>query len=111
MSEEEKKAIDYLKNDVVYWLDKGKDFVIIDNGEIPKMKSILNLIENQQKEIEDLKEQNNQLSNYLYDSYYVSADKIRKRIEEYDKWIKEGGDYTESLEAQKYALQELLEEN
>ena len=42
---------------------------------------------------------------------YISKDKIREKIKEYDKWIKEGGDYTESLEAQRYALKELLEEN
>ena len=46
---EEKEAIDYLKNDVVYWLDKGKDFVVIDIGENEKLHSILNLIEKQQK--------------------------------------------------------------
>lgn len=49
LNEEEKKAIDYLKNDVVYWLDKGKDFVVIDIGENEKLHSILNLIEKQQK--------------------------------------------------------------
>lgn len=53
MSEEEKEAIDYLKNDVVYWLDKGKDFVVIDIGENEKLHSILNLIDNQKKEIEE----------------------------------------------------------
>lgn len=41
---------------------------------------------------------------------YISKDKIREKIKNYDKWIKEGGDYVESLEAQRYALNELLEE-
>lgn len=31
-------------------------------------------------EIKELKEKNNQLSNYLNDSYYVSADKIREKL-------------------------------
>ena len=41
---------------------------------------------------------------------YISKDKIREKIKKYDKWIKDSGEYTESLEAQRYALNELLEE-
>lgn len=53
MSEEEKKAIEWFKKDLMFWLIEGKDYVIIDNGEIPKMKSLLNLMDKQQKEIEE----------------------------------------------------------
>jgi hypothetical protein len=71
---EEKEAIDYLKNDVVYWLDKGKDFVVIDIGENEKLHSILNLIEKQQKLInifihnEAVREDKN--FNEIKDKYY-----------------------------------------
>lgn len=41
---------------------------------------------------------------------YISKDKIREKIKRYNEWIKEGGDYVESLEEQRYALNELLEE-
>ena len=34
-----------------------------------------------EKEIKELKEKNAQLTNYLNDSYYVSADKIKEIIE------------------------------
>ena len=89
MSDEEKKAIDYLKNDVVYWLDKGKDFVVIDIGENEKLHNILNLIDNQKKEIEELK--NNELDyttiymNGIYDGEKKVKDKIREKIKELEE--------------------------
>lgn len=66
-----------------------------------------------QKEIEKLNFENHMIKkwNEQLDQNCISKDKIREKIKEYDKWIKEGGDYTESLEAQRYALNELLEEN
>ena len=88
MSEEEKKAIDYLKNDVVYWLDKGKDFVVIDIGENEKLHSILNLIEKQQKEIEHQREQRKLWRDNFYKQEkeikelkkdFISKYKIRKK--------------------------------
>ena len=91
---------------------------------------LLNLIERQQKEImvgaekvkqlekeiKDLNEIKQQICNEeLITQEYVrknciKKDKIREKIKKYDKWIEEGGEYTESLEAQRYALNELLEE-
>jgi nicotinic acid mononucleotide adenylyltransferase len=74
LSEEEKEAIEELED----FIEDDE----IQNISVFTAKKIKNIIEKQQKEIEDLKEQNNQLSNYLYDSYYVSADEIREKIEE-----------------------------
>ena len=77
---------------------------------------ILELIKKQQKEIEELKKDNeNQWRHRCkmaieLDNNVISKDKIREKIKKYDKWIKDSGEYTESLEAQRYALNELLEE-
>lgn len=94
MSEEEKEAIDYLKNDVVYWLDKGKDFVVIDIGENEKLHNILNLIDKQQKEIEKLNFENHMVKkwNKQLDQNYISKEKIKEFIkkdlpdDEFMKW-------------------------
>lgn len=100
MTEQEKKAIE--------WLKKADWF-------LARLYSptILNLIEKQSKEIEELKVIN-QMQKYrievIDERELISKDKIREKIKKYDEWIKEGGDYVESLEAQRYALQELLEE-
>lgn len=55
MSEEEKKAIDFIKEVIELWLDKDKSYVFGTDYEKENLKTILNLIEKQQKEIEDLK--------------------------------------------------------
>ena len=73
---------------------------------------IMRFINRQQREIEDL---NKELEirikwQQYFEKEYINKDKIREKIKEYDKWIKQG-EYIESLEAQKYALNELLEEN
>lgn len=120
LSEKEKRAIEELKK--VRW----NSLAIVVKNEDGKMdisyftekhkKTLLNLIENQQKEIEELKEDNKhqwkercKLTFELENS--TSNDKIKAKIERYNEWIKKGGDYVESLEAQRYALQELLEED
>lgn len=72
-----------------------------------------------EKEIQRLEKDNDTLSELVIvnedkvikELDLISKDKIREKIKKYDKWILEGGDYTESLEAQRYALNELLEEN
>lgn len=80
---EEKKAIDFLKNDVIYWLDKGKDFVVIDIGYNEKLHCILNLIGKQQKEVEKLKQEITKYEmGYEIDKNYISKDKIREKIKE-----------------------------
>ena len=109
MSDEEKKAIDYLKNDVVYWLDKGKDFVVIDIGENEKLHNILNLIDKQKKEIEELKQEliNQGITDLKELNNYISKDKIRKKIEE----LSETQDFKVGLENYTIKiLKELLEE-
>ena len=120
MSEEEKKAIEDLKK-----LKMGIEYLnlivrVKDEVDIKAIDIILNLLEKQQKEIEELTRLKNIYKNtrpigevfhdLLKEKEYINKDKIREKIKEYDKWIKQG-DYTESLEAQKYALEELLEEN
>lgn len=115
---EEKEAIDYLKNDVVYWLDKGKDFVVIDIGENEKLHSILNLIDKQKKEIEELKEKNKNLIFQLKDEekeLIEVTDKIREKIKEIEnRRIEEGkcelAIYGFQRDAKIEVLQELLEE-
>ena len=85
-------------------LDKLKELDIIKiKGKEYISKSIYNELEKDKKALV------NNYSNVLGE--FIPKDKIREKIKEYDKWIKEGGDYTESLEAQRYALKELLEEN
>ncbi len=86
MSEEEKIAIDYLIDNVVYWLDKGQDFVVLDIDENEKLHTILNLIDKQQEEIEKYKNKYED----LYDAsveLYVSKDKIREKIKELENII------------------------
>ena len=83
------KDIDNLENILLDLEDVENGAMIsLSQGEINSLESIL----------ETLKES-------------ISKDTIRAKIKKYDKWILEGGDYTESLEAQRYVLNELLEEN
>lgn len=97
MDEEEKKAIDYFKN-----LDISFNTLLrIDlNGFKYKLDTILNLIENQQKEIEELKHDNSILCEIAYTGKriqppytmvytgtdnFISKDKIKEKIEEITK--------------------------
>lgn len=66
LSEEEKKAIIKLNhyiNITAYWKQEEYTNSEIDNY----IKTILNLIEKQQKEIEQEKEKNKEVKNYMYD--------------------------------------------
>ena len=94
MSEEEKKAIEYLKRHILpYYGSKGKiEFMLND--------IILNLIEKQQKEIEELKEKNGVLQNELNKKIealdkvmnnpdYISKNKIKAKIKDLEKQDKE----------------------
>ena len=108
MNKEEKEITDILYKCLFWFVGEkceiGKD----------EIRKILKFIENQQKEIEELKEKNAQLTNYLNDSYYVSADKITEKIKEIDE-ILDRDLLVENLRyyftAKKEVLQELLEEN
>ena len=126
LSDEEKKAVVYLKsyciNDVLY-----------DNKHYEQIETVLNLIEKQQKEIEELKKENLEIRDWKYviDSpidldklkeldlikikgkVYISEDKIKAKIEEYREQIEELKDlniftYTEYEGAIKFG-QSLLE--
>ena len=119
LSEEEKKAIE--------WLEKANYF-----SARLYAPTILNLIEKQQKEIEEkstillagaekvkqlekeieeLKEKNAQLTNYLNDSYYVSADKIREILKDLEEFDTNFFNASTLKEAIKNSLNNLLEEN
>ena len=88
MTDEEKKAIERI--------DYIQDF-IIENGQynadvndMEYFSKVLNLIEKQSKEIEELKEKNENLLDALNNSidikkYWVNKDKIKAKIEEYEK--------------------------
>ena len=89
MSEEEKKAIKSLKG--TYWLVGEEN--IEENVNI-----ILKLIDNQQKEIEELKERNENLTEAIEewvngeridDIHHISKDKIREIFKKYAKDIKD----------------------
>lgn len=99
MSDEEKKAIEYLKRHIIpcYGRKGTIEFMLND--------IVLNLIEKQQKEIEELKEKNRQskmrivqLENEItariedVNKYFTPNDKIKAKIEEYKKQQKEEPD-------------------
>lgn len=105
MNEEEKKAIEDIKEEIKGAEDEGhgKDRIIIE------LKTILNLIEKQQKELEqekekniflegykvgaeeainELKEKNKELTKQLngaFDRGFISKDKIKERMEQTKK--------------------------
>ena len=100
MSEEEKKAIEYLKqNDIAEIQYDNYGLESIHRIGIDEKYIILNLIEKQQKEIENLKElmahkngYTKQLEEDLFENasnYVVSKDKIRDKIEELNKESKD----------------------
>lgn len=105
MSEEEKKAIE--------WLKKAEFF-----SERLYAPIILNLIEKQQKEIERLKFSNHMVSkwNEHLDKECISKNKIREKIEKYEKnYIRQDKEelfnLTKITAGALSALQELLMEN
>ena len=110
MSDEEKKAIKevkHFKELTRYWQEEEYEEKEIAGY----IETALNLIEKQTKEIEELKEKNENLLDALNNSilitkYWVSKDKIKKEIEEIRKTHAPEDDYAES---QIYILQSLLE--
>lgn len=118
MNEEENKAVDYLKNDVVYWLDKGKDFVVIDIGENKKLHTLLHLIKKQQNKIE-AQEMEHQYDQNMIDDLkgemvhnWIHKDKIREKIEELENIIEfEKPTYEDCLKYTIDILEKLLKEN
>lgn len=106
MLSDEEKAIEELKN-------KKADYFMISNL---TGKTLVNLIEKQQKEIEELKEKNKNLNWYFENQKdnFVHKDKIKAKIEEYKKdgkiinqTMPYCGEYINHFEIK--ALQSLLE--
>ena len=120
MSEEEKKAIEIIKGLYIEEYDwyedskyctghSGKAVTIVENS----LKTILNLIDNQQKEIEKLNFENHMIKkwNEQLDTNCISKDKIREKIKEIESYA-----FTseEEKNQQDYAIKrinEMLEEN
>ena len=114
MSEEERKAIEDLKKgiEILNLIAEEKDEVDIKTIDI-----VLNLIEKQQKEIERLKFSNYMVSkwNEYLDKECISKNKIREKIEKYEKdYIRQDKEelfnLTKITAGALSALQELLEE-
>ena len=121
MNKEEKKALEYLRKNAIVRIniDKNGKEKIIAYGNAYKY-TILNLIEKQQKEIEELKEENNWLHTE-YDEMFdtineldknsISKDKIRyyyKKICASVNHFKNKDDNNIVLRIKRY-LEELLE--
>lgn len=98
-TEEEKKAIEYLKENALVRLNKNNKIVAYGNS---YKYYILQLLDKQQKEIERLKEHLNQYydgklftSNQLkriekeQNKFYIHKDKIREKIKEIEDSLKE----------------------
>lgn len=97
LSDEEKKAIENLKEVVDLYND---ECLITTDYDFKSIEILLNLIETQQKEIEELKEKNGVLQNELNKKIealdkamnnpdYISKDKIKAKIEDLEKQDKE----------------------
>lgn len=92
LSKEEKEAIEILKK-----LQKKTPYIIWGDGtpynKNNQIQTILNLIDRLQKEIEDLKETNNDnaekslLNDIFIKKNYISKDKIREKLDKYRKKI------------------------
>ena len=114
-TKEENIAIETLKEVA------SDDFDTLGDDISPKMaQNILNVIDNQQKEIEDLKETNEDnaekslLNDIFIKKNYISKNKIREKVKDYTEKSKHPlvnsqsrREYTFGLKA----LKELLEEN
>lgn len=105
MSKEEKKAIEYLK---------GYKY---DNEVRQAIDIVLNLIDKQQKQIEELNKENNRQHELICNIHNknVSKDKIREKMQEYyekaSPYDCDTADYKQSQEIGGFnALRKLLEE-
>lgn len=122
MTDQEKKAIEEFKKLKNYKQTYyGNTWFTVEVCADDEMKQnidiISNLIEKQSKEIEELKEKYSkkliefQKEREWYEKNYISKNKIKEKIKKYDKWLKNTDEYKESLEAQRYALNDLLKED
>ena len=96
MNDEEKKAVEFIR-DLIAW--DVRQYLCPNKEECKNLEIILNLIEKQQKKIENLKKlmahkngYTKQLEEDLFENasnYVVSKDKIRDKIEELNKESKD----------------------
>ena len=118
LSDEEKKAIEYLKqNNIVEIQYDNYGLESIHRVGIDEKQTILNLIEKQSKEIEELKEEQAKRqwvhikeNGEVEPLFYVSEDKIKAKIEELQN--KSGGNLfhiQQTINAEIRLLQSLLE--
>ena len=118
MNEEEKESIEEFRKQLRLAINIDDVTTVIRND---NAQTILNLIEKQQKEIEELKQEmekrkwvrikeNGEVEPLLY----ISKDKIRDKIRHYqelqDNYIKKYDEINEGLQAMINVLQELIEE-
>jgi DNA-binding MarR family transcriptional regulator len=121
MNKKEKKAIEYLKDDIKSYLyllnndDKQKDYYIKEYPNMEAKRILLNLVEKQQKEIEELNK-NKQQINYneifspdFVEENFISKDKIREKLNYFEHSFDYDDDGT-SYELVMEVLDELLEE-
>ncbi len=89
MTADEKESVKYLKE----YIKLGEKAIKYGVAISPRFRIILNLIEKQQKEIEELKHKydkllsdiNKCIGKAIVDTNYVSKDKIRNKIKELDE--------------------------
>ena len=114
---EEKKAIEWFKEDLTKEKEEMEYYNEYKKQVIKRNEKLLNLIEKQQKEIEELKQNRDEykeeykklLNARYYD--YISKDKIREKMREIMGYTISS---SEERHCQNYAydrLKELLEEN
>lgn len=119
MSEEEKKAIEVMKSiefDIYEWWYDGKRIDIKIDSDIANksLQIILNLIEKQNKKIEELKVYDNiEYQKYLYgniEENYIPKSVIRKKIESLKEQLKNAKDEAYDIcESKIWALEDLLD--
>ena len=84
MSDEEKKAIEYVKNIKSWWWDNSPNRIYsINRTDIEQFDIVLNLTERQQKEIEELKEKNK-----ILEAISLSFKEIQDRDKKWEDKIK-----------------------
>lgn len=111
MNEEEKKVIEFLKENMLYYEEIDTSILLDINS---KHKILLNLIEKLQKENEGLKADNYELNNRITDLLEdIPIQRVKDKIEELNKKILDAERFDERIlkyRYQKQVLQELIEE-
>ena len=111
MNEEEKKVIEFLKENMLDYEEIDTSILLDINS---KHKILLNLIKKLQKENEDLKADNYELNNRITDLLEnIPIQSVKDKIEELNKKILDAERVDERIlkyRYQKQVLQELIEE-